>query len=169
MARPAGILDPAQLRLQQDFAVLLAEGTKTSEAAKALGIPPSTAFRWAKDPTVTEIVGQAQSEVRNRLVRRLFALGEKALDVMERSLDEGDVPPTQQKTADSVLDRIGVSREQIMKHVGSADDPIQVVFNAPINVNARAEQEERRRRRAAKEAEIGNGPVYEGQVAVREP
>jgi hypothetical protein len=163
VSRQVGVLDPEALKRQQDFAVLLAEGTKTSDAAKDLGIPLSTAFRWAKDPKVVEIVAQAQHEVRLRFVRRLFRLGEQALDVMEQSLTTGDVTPTQQKTADSVLDRIGVSREQIMKHIGSADEPIQVVLNAAVNPDARAEQEERRRRRAAREAEV----VIEGQFEAR--
>lgn len=161
--RPSGALEPAQVQLQRDFAVLLAEGTKTSEAAKALGIPPSTAFRWAKEPAVTELIATAQAEVRNSLVRDLYRLGRKAIEVIEKTLDgTEEITPTRHKAAADTLDRIGVSRQEIVKHIGSAEEPVVIEFNIPVNANAQFEQEERRRRRAAKQAE-----VIEGEYEVR--
>lgn len=161
--RPTGALEPAQVRLQQDFAVLLAEGLKTSEAARKLDIPPSTAFRWAKEPAVTEYIAQAQAEVRNSLVRDLYRLGRKSIAVIEAALDGDEISPTRHKAATDTLDRIGVSRQEIVKHIGSAEEPVVIEFNIPVNPNAQAEQEERRRRRAAKQAEV----VVEGEFEVK--
>jgi hypothetical protein len=160
--RPSGALEPAQVKTMEDFAVLLAEGMKTSLAAEQVGIPPSTAYRWVKEPRVQEIIAQALAEIRNRGVRRLSALADKAYDVIELTLDGGDVSPTRHKAATDLLDRMGISRQEIVKHIGSADEPVVIEFNIPVNTNAQFEQEERRRRRAAKQAE-----VIEGDFEVR--
>lgn len=140
-----------------NFAALLAEGVRTSEAGEQVGISPATAFRWAKNPVVLDQVARFQNEVRNRVIRRLFGLAEKALDLHERALDGEGVTNAQVKSADSVLDRIGASRESIIKHIGSTDEPIVVTNRVPVNVDAVDEQAERHRRRLERQEKAIEG------------
>lgn len=146
---------------EQQFAILLAEGTKVSEAGAAVGISPATAYRWVKNPAILEVVATMQKEVRQGGVRQLFGLMGKAIKAYEDALDGKDVEPTRKSSADAVLDRIGLSKEQIVKHIGDADQPITVEFKVPFNPDARAEQEERRRRRAEAQAIEGTYHVTE--------
>ena len=146
---------------EQEFAILLAEGTKVTEAGKQVGIATATAYRWVKNPAILDIVATMQKDVRQEKVRRLFALADKAIDTYEAALDGADITPTQKSSADAVLDRIGLSKEQIVKHVGDADQPITFEFKVPFNPDARAEQEERRRRRAEAQAIEGTYDVIE--------
>jgi hypothetical protein len=146
---------------EQEFALLLAEGTKISEAGERVGVSTATAYRWVKNPAILEIVAAAQKEVRQDGVRRLFGLMDKAIRAYEDALDGKDVLATRKASADAVLDRIGLSKEQIIKHVGDADQPITFEFKVPFNPDARAEQEERRRRRAEAQAVEGTYHVIE--------
>lgn len=157
--------DPTELA----FALLVAEGVKISDAGEQVGISTATAYRWIKRPSVKTLVEQAQQEVRERFLRRLFYLGDQAIDTLEQAMRNPDMSPTQRQAADSVLDRIGVDKRTIAKHLESlgGEVAVQVNINVPVNATVVDEQAERRRRREERQRQMERDSI-EADYEVRE-
>lgn len=138
------------------FALLVAEGSRISDAGKEVGISAATAYRWIKKPTVRGLVEQAQQEVRERFLRRLFALGDQAIQTLDEAMRNPEMSPTQRQAADSVLDRIGVDKRAVEKHLAAlgGDVAVQVNINVPVNAQVVDEQAERRRRRESRQRQM---------------
>lgn len=129
---------------ERTFAALLAEGIAIPEAAHQAGVSRATGYRWAKEPRVAEVVAEAQREIRAALVRKITGLGYPAITTLERAMTDPTITSTQVAAANSVLDRVGVSKQEIHKYVGDAAEPIVIESRVPFNPLARAEQEQRR-------------------------
>lgn len=162
-----GRILPKALQLVTDdptetaFALLVAEGAKISDAGNQVGISAATAYRWMKRAGVKALVEQAQQEVRERFLRRLFYLGDQAIDTLELAMRNPDMSPTQRQAADSVLDRIGVDKRAIVKHLESlgGDVVVQVNINVPVNAQVVDEQAERRRRREERQRRMEDDAI----------
>ena len=157
------------------FALLVAEGKAISDAGEAVGISAATSYRWVKRPEVRTLIEEAQQEVRERFLRRLFALGETAIGTLELAMKSPEVSPTQRQAADSVLDRIGVDKRTIAKHLESlgGDVAVNVNINVPVNATVVDEQAERRRRREARQKQVEEDYIdaepIEADYEVNEP
>src|SRR5262245_13482206 len=112
------------------FAALLAEGLSAPKAADRVGIAHSTAQQWKRDPDVEAELVRLRAELRPRLLRRLTNLADRALDIIEESMNlerTSPVPGVALAAANSVLDRIGMSPREIIEHLGHPDDPLTIV------------------------------------------
>lgn len=156
LALPAATLDPeAALALvepdRRQFAEVFASGNvKAVELMKAAGISSATYYRWIKDEAILAYVDAVGRDVGRRAKRRLRGMVDDALDTLNAARSDYDMTPTMLRAATEILDRAGVTKEEITRSgAGGGDTVVQVNLNIPINTNAYEEQQERRRRREA--------------------
>lgn len=86
----------------------------TEQAAKAAGISERTAYRWIKDPQIITALNEAAAQTMQALSRRLIALGEKAAQVIDETLDNADASEgVRLRAAALALDKILQIRELV--------------------------------------------------------
>ena len=81
------VLSPKKL---QAIALLL-EGKSNVKVAEELGIDRATIARWRKEPGFTEFFQLQVAELKINQGNKLLNLSRKALDVIEKSLDDGNL------------------------------------------------------------------------------
>lgn len=138
---------------KKNFALLVAHGVPLIKASRLkeqsvidqVGISPATAYRWLQEPEVAEAITAAQRKVRQGLYYKLFGGAHKTVDALIDAADGSiEVSPTRMKAIQVHLGLLGMTPEQIVKHIGDAAEPIVIVRQAPHNPDARAQQEQRR-------------------------
>jgi transposase-like protein len=95
----------ATLSLAQERAVsVLATRRNVAEAARAAGVNRTTVHRWIRGSEAFQQACETRrSQLRSEVQNRLFSIADKAVDVIEQALDDGDP-----KTALAVLRGIGL-------------------------------------------------------------
>lgn len=73
---------------------LLAAGYSYRETASQLGIGEATLRRWRKKPDFAEALRRAEREVWDATIRKLRALGEKAVRTLGKALDDPEGTPS---------------------------------------------------------------------------
>jgi hypothetical protein len=68
----------------------LLAGSTVTEAALAAEVDRSTLYRWQRDPSFLATYNGRRAEMREAAEAKLQKLQKKALDAVERALDEGD-------------------------------------------------------------------------------
>ncbi len=104
--RSRGVSVTARSRLseeQERAAALLAEGKMSAEVTKEVGTDAATIETWWEDAHFVAAVNRKRKEAWWAARDRLRALVSKAVDALERALDEGDV-----RAATEVLKAAGV-------------------------------------------------------------
>lgn len=81
----AGLTEP-QLRAVE----LLVQGGKPGAVAEKVGVARETLWRWRQLPTFRDHLVRLRYEFHAARVDRIWALTDKAYDVVEEHLDEGD-------------------------------------------------------------------------------
>lgn len=140
------------------FALHLAEGLSVIKASAAASIQPHQGYTWRKDPAVQAELARLQAEIKTRLYRRIASLGDAALDVYDRALNEkGDRPPSREAVnlAKDVLDRLGLSTQALTDFLGAPDEPVTIVVPLPVIADAREQQEARRAGRLQRQRDAG--------------
>jgi hypothetical protein len=71
----------------------IASGATNRDAAVIAGLSESTVQRRLAEPEVRAMIADARQEFRRRTMDRLVSLNTKAVDRLERLLDDEDTPP----------------------------------------------------------------------------
>src|SRR5262249_233683 len=80
-------------RQREDFAALmLAHGVSKGKTAKAVGIAPSTLYRWQEDPAFRQKVKDFRTRLTDELVGQLVTMGGKAIKRLGDLLASKDEP-----------------------------------------------------------------------------
>lgn len=135
---------------RRGFAVLLAEGkTGMQELAGLNGLALSSAYRWAKDGTIVAYVDAVGRDSGLRAKRQLRQHIDAALGTLVRIMGDDLAPHAAQlKAATEILDRAGVTKEELTRSgQGGGDTVVQVNILNPVNPDAQDEQRERARRK----------------------
>lgn len=99
-------LTPSQRRA---LAALLEQRDMRSAAAAAC-VGERTLHRWIREEPFASALQQAQDELFSQVLRRLSHASSYALDALERSLRDGDIPQ-QVRAADIILGKLLKARE----------------------------------------------------------
>jgi len=83
-------LTPRQRRAVE----LLAAGLSYREAASELGIGEATLRRWRKKPLFAAALREAEKQIWDATIRKLRALGERAVHALGKALDDPDGTPS---------------------------------------------------------------------------
>jgi hypothetical protein len=146
---------------RREFAILYSEGkVRPAELMKTAGISSATYYRWIKDDAILAYTDAVGRDVGRRGKRRLRQEVDGAIENIIAIQTDPDATPTMLKASLEILDRAGVTREEITRSgQGGGDTVVQINMAIPINTNAYDEQQERRRRReeAALEATYADG------------
>ncbi len=151
-ASPEGALEQVAPD-RREFAILYAEGkTDVSQMLQICDISSATYYRWLKeDKAIAAYADAAGRQVATRAKRQLRAQVDVALQAIVGLLTDADTPhAVKLRAATEILDRAGVTKEELTRAgVGGGDTVVQVNLAIPVNADARAQQEERQRRRSA--------------------
>jgi len=102
-------LSPKHLRAVE----LLAAGASASETAAALGVSDRTVRRWAQKPEFRKALEAAQAELWGHLVRRLRALGDRALSTLAEILGDRNAPPSPRVSAAKTVLELSLKLNEI--------------------------------------------------------
>jgi DNA-binding CsgD family transcriptional regulator len=85
---------------------LLVAGKTQAAVAEELGVNPRTIWEWKRDSVFLAALNAEREAIREAMQHRVLALGCKALDALERTLDGGDSDSARVAAARLVLDRL---------------------------------------------------------------
>lgn len=106
---------------QQRFAVAMLDAPSKKEAAKAIGVEPSTVYRW--NEAIDGVVTFMQAQARDAAIEILANSTVKASMVKVAALDSGN-EKARQDAATEILDRtLGRAAQPL---VGAGGGPIQI-------------------------------------------
>jgi DNA-binding MurR/RpiR family transcriptional regulator len=108
-------LSPAKIRLLE---ALLA-GRSISDTAAEIGTSRSTVHRWTKAAEFQAAYNELRAEMWESVDAKLYSLRQQSLDVIQGSLDNGDV-----RTALAILR--GTGALDGTRHVVGSDDPDEI-------------------------------------------
>jgi len=100
-------LTPRQRRAVE----LLAAGYSYREAASELGIGEATLRRWRKRPDFAEALREAEKAIWDATIRKLRALGEKAVRTLGKALDDPGATPSSRIAAARAILEMGARAE----------------------------------------------------------
>jgi len=103
----AETLTPKQRRAVE----LLAAGYSYREAASELGIGEATLRRWRKKAHFAEALREAEKAVWDATLRKLRALGEKAVRALGKALDDPEGTPSSRIAAARAVLEMGARAE----------------------------------------------------------
>lgn len=98
-------LTPDQIKAVPHFLA----GKKGTEIAKAVGVTPQTICAWKKNPEFYAYINRLHQEHLDEARDKMRALSLKAIQTMERILDESDNDEIRRKTAMNILELNGFS------------------------------------------------------------
>jgi len=105
-AAPLDDLDPRHLRA----IALFVEGGTVDEVARELGIGRSTLFRWRASPVFAAALADGLRAGLEAARQRLATMRERALDRLDRLVDDDTVPPAvAARVIAEILDRCGLA------------------------------------------------------------
>lgn len=78
---------------EQAVVAALAAGLSKQEAAQTVGIRPQTVSRYLRNPLVRVALKDAQSESLGQVTRRMNQGCNRALDILQRVMADGEMPP----------------------------------------------------------------------------
>jgi len=104
-------LSPKQEKALQSLLL----GDSATDAAAAVGVHRTTLHRWQQDPTFQAAMNRERLDLRSSANARLQNMQEKAIEVVDKALDGGDV-----RSALSVLRGLGFLAGDVPK-VGLTD------------------------------------------------
>lgn len=106
---------------QGKFLHALLEGKTIVDAASESGIAERTAHRWLNDPTFTQAHEKARKQILNQSLANLHAKFGKAVETLERHLDDtGTIPRDQLKSAEIVVNTT-IQTAQLLEHIAELE------------------------------------------------
>lgn len=96
-------MDESNAQLKAKFALAVASGQPVGRAARALGVPSRTAYRWSKAPEFIAAVQAVRRRALDRAVGRLGKVTVKAVATLERLMGTGNPEAIQLGAARAVL------------------------------------------------------------------
>jgi hypothetical protein len=85
------------------LALAVAQGYSLRQAARTADLPPTTARRWASEPSFKARVNVLRSECLSQTVGKLYRLATKAASTLGDLLDERNQPDLRLKAARAIL------------------------------------------------------------------
>jgi transposase len=117
--------DPKEIKKTR-FAMLAANGERPEAAASAVGISVPTAYRWLKDKDIAEIISKTKQQLRGAGQRQLQRLQYEAIQKVGSLMREAKKEEVQLKAALEIIDRTGLSVQELLAGEGVAAAPIVV-------------------------------------------
>ena len=114
---------------QQRAIAALLEARDANAAAAAAGIPARSLYRWMGEEAFRHALLEAQGELLRGVLRRLTHASSLAIDVLERSMREGELPQ-QLRAADITLSRLLKAQEilSMESRLEALENVIQVEY-----------------------------------------
>ena len=130
------VLSPKKL---QAIALLL-EGKSNVKVAEELGIDRATIARWRKEPGCTEFFQLQVAELKRNQGNKLLNLSRKALDVIEKSLDDGNLKAAvfvinRQDRLEEIASRNHADLPRIYVELSSAEHNYTVSADELLEIN----------------------------------
>jgi len=115
---------------QQRAIAALLEARDVQAAAAAAGIPARSLYRWMGEEAFRHALLEAQGELLRGVLRRLTHASSLAIDVLERSMREGEPLPQQLRAADITLSRLLKAQEilSMESRLEALENVIQVEY-----------------------------------------
>jgi transposase len=106
------------------LALAVAQGYSMRQAAKAADVAPTTARRWASEPSFKLRVEAIRSEVITRAVGKLARLASKAANTLGELLDKSHCGELRLKAARAILQDLLAVREhaELNERLGSIEE-----------------------------------------------
>ena len=133
------LLSPKKL---QAIALLL-EGKSNVKIAEELDVNRGTIARWRKEPEFNEFFQLQIAEIKMDRENRLLNLGCKALDVLAKSLDDGNLRATiflisRQDRLDEIANRNHADLPRIYVELKPADHNYTVTADELLEINKKS-------------------------------
>ena len=104
----------------------LAAGSSIRATADTIGVSERSIRRWLKNPEFAAALREAEKEVWNATVRKLRALGEKAVNALGRVLeDPGATPSARIQAARAILD--GIAKAEALSRLQDLEDRVRAL------------------------------------------
>ncbi len=139
---------------QMAIAALLSEPT-LGKAAQKTGIGVTTLVRWMNQPDFRTDYQQACDAVLDAAVNRLKRVADKAVEALERNVEDKAPAPQQVAAAKAVLDSLVKRR---VEHSGPDGGPIAVAALDPESIKALSDEELGVLKRAIRKLGRGDDP-----------
>jgi len=79
-------------------------GVRHSDIAKAAGVTPQTFSAWLRDKDFQDMIAKRTEQLADKMDARLHGLTEKAIDVLEVSLEDNTPPHIRLNAALKIID-----------------------------------------------------------------
>ena len=104
----------------------LAAGNSIRATADTIGVSERSIRRWLRQPEFAAALREAEKEVWNATVRKLRALGEKAVNTLGRVLeDPGATPSARIQAARAILD--GIAKAEALSRLQDLEDRVRAL------------------------------------------
>ena len=104
----------------------LAAGSSIRATADTIGVSERSIRRWLRQPEFAAALREAEKEVWNATVRKLRALGERAVRALGRVLeDPGATPSARIQAARAILD--GIAKAEALARLEELEDRVRAL------------------------------------------